>query len=67
MKLDLDTSDLEIAMEKAEQLKATLEQIKELQAEVALWPMPERTDDFAREVKDSIAQGARITPHRFKL
>lgn len=35
MKLELDTSDLDVAMEKAERLKAVLEQVKRLQREVA--------------------------------
>lgn len=67
MKLELDTSDLDAALEKAEKLKTALEQIKALQSELASWPMRDRSNEFAAEVERAIAEGSRRPARRFAL
>jgi hypothetical protein len=44
-KIDLDLTDLDVAQEKADKLKATLEAIKALQAEIGAAMPSARSDD----------------------
>lgn len=45
LKIDLDLSDLDAAIARADRLKATLEQIKALQAEIGAAMQSARSDD----------------------